>query len=89
MKAHARNLKKSMWSPFARFSSVLWLEVTGVFFGIFALTAGQQAWKWHAALSLSPSAPDARRAYVYVAMFVVFAYFTVSSFVRANRRGRR
>ena len=85
----ARTLKKSVWSPLARFSSVLWLEVTGVFFAIFALIAGLQVWKWRAAVRLSPATLDARRLYVYVAIFALFGYFTVSSFVRANRRQRR
>jgi hypothetical protein len=87
--AQARTLKKSMWAPFARFSSVLWLEVTGAFFAIFALMAGSQVWKWRAAVRLSPATPDARRLYVYFAVFALFAYFAVSSFVRANRRQRR
>jgi hypothetical protein len=89
VKAQARSLGRSVWGPFARFSSVLWLEVTGVFFGIFALIAGEQIWKWHAAIRLSPSDPDARRLYVYVIIFVLFGYFAVSSFIRANRRQRR
>ena len=86
--AQAQTLKKSFWGPFARFSSVLWLEVTGTFFAIFALIAGIQVWKFHAAL-LSPASPEARRLYVYVMLLAVFGYFTVSSFVRANRRQRR
>jgi hypothetical protein len=89
VKAQAGNLKRSIWAPFARFSSVLWLEVTGAFFAIFALIAGQQVWKWHGAIRLSPRAPDAQRLYVYVALFALFGYFTVSSFVRASRRQRR
>jgi hypothetical protein len=89
IKAHARDLKRSVWSPFARFSTVLWLEVTGVFFAVFALVAGLQVWKRHAALRLPPNSPDAQGVYVCIVIFAVFAYFTISSFVRANRRGRR
>ena len=89
VKAHAGDLKRSVWSPFARFSSVLWLEVTGTFFAIFALIAGQQVWKSHSALRLSPAAPEAQRLYVYALLFAIFAYFTISSFIRANRRQRR
>src|ERR1700743_29412 len=54
VKDQARNLKRSVWSPFAKFSTVLWLEVTGVFFLLFALITGQQVWKWHAAIRLPP-----------------------------------
>jgi hypothetical protein len=89
VKTHARSLKRSVWSPLSRFSSVLWLEVTGVFFALFALVTGLQVWKSHAAIRLPPSSPDALRLYVYVALFLLFGYFTVSSFVRASRRQRR
>ena len=89
VKNQTNNLKRSVWSPLAKFSTVLWLEVTGLFFGIFALVTGQQVWKWHAAVRLPPSAPDAQRLYLYVFLFALFGYFTVSSFVRARRRQRR
>lgn len=89
VKEQARKLKRSVWSPFARFSSVLWLEVTGLFFAIFALVTGQQVWKWHAAVRLPPSAPAAQRLYLYIFLFAMFGYFTVSSFVRAKRRDRQ
>ncbi|HEY5329418.1 MAG TPA: hypothetical protein VIJ79_06010 [Acidobacteriaceae bacterium] len=89
VKDQARILKRSVWSPFAKFSSVLWLEVTGVFFLLFALITGQQVWKWHTAVRLPPTAPAAQRLYLYVVLFAVFGYFTVSSFVRARRRQHR
>ena len=89
VKNQAHNLKRSVWSPFAKFSTVLWLEVTGLFFGIFALVTGEEVWKWHAAVHLPPTAPAAQRLYLYAALFVLFGYFTVSSFVRARRRQRR
>jgi hypothetical protein len=89
LKQHAGNLKRSVWSPFAKFSSVLWLEVTGVFFLLFALITGQQVWKWHAAARLPPSAPPAQRLYMYTFLFALFGYFTVSSFIRARRRQQR
>ena len=89
VKAQAKTLGKSVWGPFAKFSSVLWLEVTGLFFAIFAAIAGVQVWKWRGAVLLSTSSPDARRFYVYAAVFLVFGYFALSSFLRAGRRSRR
>ena len=89
VKDQARNLKRSVWSPFAKFSSVLWLEVTGLFFALFALVTGEQVWKWHAAVRLPPTAPPAQRLYLYVVLFALFGYFTVSSFIRARRRQHR
>jgi hypothetical protein len=76
---------EAVWNPFVRLSGVLWLEVTGVFFGIFALFAAGTVWKlrgeWH-----SPA--NYRGLWGAVAMLVVFGYFCVSSFVRARRRER-
>jgi hypothetical protein len=89
VKTQAKTLGKTVVGPLAKFSSVLWLEVTGAFFGIFAAIAGQQVWKWHAAVHLPASSPDARRLYVYAVLLALFGYFAVSSFVRARQRSRR
>ena len=89
VKVQAKTLGKSVWGPFAKFSGVLWLEVTGLFFAIFAAIAGVQVWKWRAAVHLPTGSADARRFYVYAAVFMVFGYFALSSFVRASRRSRR
>jgi membrane-anchored protein YejM (alkaline phosphatase superfamily) len=88
-KTQAQTLGKSVVGPLAKFSSVLWLEVTGAFFAIFAAIAGEEVWKWHAAIHLPASSPDARRLYVYVVLLGLFGYFAVSSFLRARRRSRR
>ena len=81
-----RRFGEAVWGPFLRLSGVLWLEVTGVFFGLFVLTLGVEVWKRRADL-LRTGAP---REHVWFALAIalVFAYFTVSSFVRASRRGR-
>ena len=78
-----------MLTPVKRFSSVLWLEVTGTFFALFALFLGQGVWRLHNSFKASPTSSEAHKAYFYLAMFLVFAYFSISSFVRANRRQRR
>jgi hypothetical protein len=80
---------KSMFAPLARFSGVLWLEVTGTFFALIALFVGQGAWQLRGGLRLPPSAPVAQKLYLHTAIFLLFAYFAVSSFVRARRRERR
>lgn len=89
VKAQAKTFGKTVWGPFAKFSSVLWLEVTGTFFAVFAAMAGSGAWRWRGAVHLPASSADARRFYVYALVFAVFGYFAVSSFVRAKRRERR
>jgi hypothetical protein len=45
LKRGSRRFGEAMWGPFVKLSGVLWLELTGVFFGIFALTAAGAAWK--------------------------------------------
>jgi hypothetical protein len=86
---HASRLGRSVWSPLAKFSSVVWLQVTGLFFALLALFLGQGAWKERAALRLPPGSHEALRFYVMAAAFLAFAYFAVSNFVRAARRERR
>ncbi len=80
---------ESVWRPFVRLSGVLWLEFTGVFFGIFALFAGTGAWKLRGSLHETATNHEDHIHFVMAAlMAVVFAYFCISSFVRAGRRER-
>jgi hypothetical protein len=80
---------EAVWSPFVRLSGVLWLEFTGVFFGIFGLYALTGAWKLRENLHEKPGAHDAHIHFLMAAvMGVVFTYFCVSSFLRARRRER-
>ena len=82
-----RRFGEAVWGPFVRLSGVLWLEVSGVLFGLFALGALGYLWKlrgaWHA------GADDARSLLGAAVMFALFGYFCVSNFVRARRRERR
>ena len=82
--------RNSTVEPVVRLSGVLWLEVTGVFFGIFALSTGIAIWRlrgqWRTALA-HPATHGG--LLVAVAVFALFAYFCISSFVRARRRERR
>jgi hypothetical protein len=72
-----------------RLSGVLWLEFTGVFFGVFALYAAGGAWKSRAALHEMAANHDAHvRFLLAAAMAALFAYFCVTSFVRAGRKGK-
>jgi hypothetical protein len=85
---HAGRLGRSVWSPLARFSSVLWLQVTGSFFAVIAAFLAQGVWKQRFAVRMWGS-PEATRFYLVAAVFSLFAYLAVSSFVRAWRRERR
>jgi hypothetical protein len=82
--------RESAVEPAVRLSGVLWLEVTGVFFGIFALSTAIAVWRlrsqWRAAL-MHPATHGG--LLVGVAVFALFAYFCITSFIRARRRERR
>jgi hypothetical protein len=88
-KKHAGRLGRSVWTPVARFSSVVWMQVTGLFFGLLATFLGEGAWKERAAWRLPVGSHAAQKFWVLVAAFALFAYFCVSNFVRARLRERR
>jgi hypothetical protein len=89
LKEGSRRFGEAVWGPFVKLSGALWLELTGVFFGIFAVFASVNAWKMRGALHEIAGSRDTHvRLLIAVAMAVVFAYFSVSSFVKANRRSR-
>jgi len=80
---------EAAWKPFVKLSGVLWLELTGVFFGLFALFGAGWAWKLRGNMHETATNHDAHAQFVVcVAVTVVFGYFLVSSFIRASRRGR-
>jgi hypothetical protein len=79
----------AVWGPFVKLSGVLWLEFTGVFFGIFAAFAISGAWKLRMNLHETATNHQEHLHFVMAAvMGVVFSYFCVSSFLRARRKER-
>ena len=90
LKEGGKRFGEAAWRPLVRASSALWLELTGVFFGIFAVFAASNAWKMRWALQETAANHDAHsRLLISVGMAVVFGYFCASSFVKANRRVRK
>ncbi len=89
VRSAAKMAGKSALAPVAKFSSVLWLEVTGAFFGLMAMALSQAVWKAHGALKLPPHSPERLKLYGYATVTGLFVYFAVSNFVRARRRQRR
>jgi len=82
---------EAVWGPFVKLSGVLWLEITGSFFGIFALFAGHAAWAHrgdvHQVIHPAAASQDARlHLLLFAGMTLLFGYFCISSFVRAYRR---
>ena len=85
----SQQLKQSVWSPVKRLSGVLWLEFTGVFFGLFALSAGTAAWKLRGALyETTTNHGDRTKLFLAIGVALLFGYFCVSSFLRARQRER-
>lgn len=85
----SKRLGEAVWGPFVRLSGVVWLEVSGVFFGIFALFAALATWRLRESWRLTEANAATHRSFEgAVAMLAVFGYFCVSSFVRARRRER-
>jgi hypothetical protein len=79
----------SVWRPFVKLSGVLWLEMTGSFFALFALFAAQSTWAHRADLHQTALNHTAHQHFlVSCGVTLGFAYFSVSSFLRARRRSR-
>jgi len=82
-----RSFGGTAWKTFTRLGGVLWLEVSGVFFGLFALFALVAVLHLHG--EWRPSAAGRWQLAVALAMLAFFGYFCVSNFLRARRRERR
>jgi hypothetical protein len=87
IKRGSRRFGEAVWGPFVKLSGQLWLELTGVFFALFAVFAAADVWRRRG--QFQNGGDPAHRAWFAVLMLAVFGYFSVSSFVRASRRGRR
>jgi hypothetical protein len=85
VKREGKRFGESIWGPFAHAGSVLWLEVTGLFFGLFGFYFAQNAYKLRHAWR---GGSEQARFLVYCAITAVFIYFAVSSFYRARRKER-
>ncbi len=83
------HLRRSVWGPLAVFSGALWLRVTGLFFGLIAFTVGAGAWRVRGGWLRALQTPEGTRFWLFAGVAAVFAYFAVSSFVRANLKERR
>ena len=69
--------------PFARIGHILWLEVMGAIFLLFALIFASSLWYLHTRDGLGPNNPT----FLLVAgLGLLFLYFGLSSFWRARRK---
>jgi hypothetical protein len=69
--------------PFRRLGAILWLEMTGAFFLLFAAVSASFLWRNRASYAIGP---DHRGFAAAAAMMAVFLYLGISSFWRARRR---
>ena len=82
----ASKFGQAFWEPLKHVSATLWLEITGLFFALFAVFFGQNAWRTRTS---ALDGPEHAHFLLYAIVTLVFVYFCVSSFVKAARRGRR
>ena len=69
--------------PFGRVGGLLWLEVTGFFFGLFTLYFAQDVWRTRLSYA---AGPQHTRFLIAVGLTLVFGYLSLSAFWRARRR---
>jgi hypothetical protein len=81
-----RRFGQAFWEPLKHVSATLWLEITGLFFALFALFFGQNAWNTRTS---ALHGPQHAQFLLYAVATLIFLYFSISSFVKAARRGRR
>ncbi len=86
--ARAKQASKSFLHPVKRYSGTVLLQVAGTFFAVFALLMAQAAWRFRAGFHQHWNSQDAQHLWLTVALLLVFGWFAVSSFLRANRLGR-
>lgn len=77
---------KAFWGPFRHASGILWMEITGMFFALFALFFAQNAYH---ARSAWLHGTEHDHFILYVALTVIFFWFSISSFVRAHKKSKR
>jgi hypothetical protein len=86
VKRGAKAFGRALLGPFTHAGGILWLEITGLFFALFALFFVQSvyrvltAWRQGADHALLP---------LYAALAIAFAWFSVSSFARAYRKSKQ
>jgi hypothetical protein len=85
-KRGAKAFGQAFLGPFTRAGKVLWLEITGLFFALFAVYFAQNVYRVRAAWR---QGPEHSHLLLYCVLAVAFAWFSFSSFARAYRRSKR
>jgi hypothetical protein len=85
-KRGAKAFGQALVGPFTHAGGVLWLEITGLFFALFALYFGQSAYRVRHDWRQGPEHTD---LLLFCALAAAFAWFSGSSFLRAYRKNKR
>jgi hypothetical protein len=81
-----RRFGEAIWGPMAHTGSVLWLEITGLFFALFTAYFGQSVYKLR---SDWKGGPEHFHFVIYSALTVLFSIFTGSQFYRARQKEKK
>lgn len=82
----AKQFGEAVVGPVAHTGSVLWLEITGLFFGLFALFFAQNVYKFRQNYA---GGPEHVHFLIYSTLTVLFSAFTVTQFYKARRKEKR
>jgi hypothetical protein len=85
-KRGAKAFGQALLGPFTHAGSVLWLEISGLFFALFALFFVQSVYRVRTAWR---QGPEHTHLLLYVLLAAVFVWFSLSSFTRAYRKSKR
>ena len=85
-KRGAKAFGQAVLGPFTHAGSILWLEITGLFFALFALFFVQSVYRVRTAWR---QGPEHAHLLLYCFLAVGFGWFSVSSFTRAYRKNQR
>ena len=85
-KRGAKAFGQALLGPFTHAGKLLWLEVTGLFFALFALYFAQNVYRVRTSWR---QGPEHSHLLLYSALAAAFAWFSFSSFARAYRRSKR
>ena len=77
---------QGLLGPFTHAGKLLWLEITGLFFALFALYFAQNVYRVRTSWR---QGPEHSHLLLYCALAAAFAWFSFSSFARAYRRSKR
>jgi hypothetical protein len=85
-----RAFAQALVAPLTHAGGILWLEISGLFFALFAVFFAQSVYRLRGALhGAGTLSADARHLLLYALLTIGFAWFSVSSFVRARRKTKR